>query len=104
MGLVLDRLPAATLVSVAHRVELEAFHTRKLVLEYGDEGARLVDEALQPATIGAAKSRAKVRPMRRPRPAPDFESAGLAPTRAHAVVEGPEFGRVPALAPSATVE
>ncbi len=42
MRLVLERLPAATLVSVAHRVELEAFHTRKLVLEYRDEGARLV--------------------------------------------------------------
>jgi len=102
MALVLDRLPAATLVSVAHRVELEAFHTRKLVLEYGDEGARLVDEALQPAMSGAAKSRDKVRPMRRPRPAPDFASAGLAPTRAHEVVEGAELGTAaPALAASA---
>jgi putative ATP-binding cassette transporter len=41
---VLDRLPQATIVSVAHRVELEAFHTRKLVLEYQHEGARLVDD------------------------------------------------------------
>ena len=96
MRLVLERLPAATLVSVAHRVELEAFHTRKLVLEYGDEGARLVDEALQPATSGASKSRDNVRPLRRPRPAPDFVSAGLAPTRAHAVVEGcPDLVRRP---------
>jgi putative ATP-binding cassette transporter len=48
MRLVLERLPDATVVSVGHRAELEAFHTRKLVLEYRPEGARLVgDEALQ---------------------------------------------------------
>ena len=48
MRLVLERLPEATLVSVGHRAELEAFHTRKLVLEYRPEGARLVsDEPLQ---------------------------------------------------------
>lgn len=44
MQLVLERLPRATIVSVAHRVELEAYHTRKLVLEYQPEGARLVGE------------------------------------------------------------
>jgi putative ATP-binding cassette transporter len=43
MRLLLERLPQATVVSVAHRVELEAFHTRKLVLEYQRDGARLVD-------------------------------------------------------------
>ena len=32
----------ATVVSVGHRPELEAFHTRKLVLEHREEGARLV--------------------------------------------------------------
>jgi putative ATP-binding cassette transporter len=48
MRLILDRLPTATLVSVAHRVELEAFHTRKLVLEHQGAGARLVgDEVLR---------------------------------------------------------
>jgi vitamin B12/bleomycin/antimicrobial peptide transport system ATP-binding/permease protein len=41
MRLVLERLPEATIISVGHRVELEAFHTRKLVLEYRPEGARL---------------------------------------------------------------
>jgi putative ATP-binding cassette transporter len=47
MRLVLERLPEATVVSVGHRAELEAFHTRKLVLEYHPEGARLVrDEPL----------------------------------------------------------
>jgi putative ATP-binding cassette transporter len=48
MQLILDRLPEATVVSVGHRAELEVFHTRKLVLEYHPEGARLVrDEPLQ---------------------------------------------------------
>jgi putative ATP-binding cassette transporter len=44
MQLVLERLPRATIVSVAHRVELEAYHTRKLMLEYQPDGARLVVE------------------------------------------------------------
>jgi putative ATP-binding cassette transporter len=44
MQLLLDRLPQATIVSVAHRVELEAYHTRKVVLEYQPDGARLVSE------------------------------------------------------------
>jgi putative ATP-binding cassette transporter len=48
MQLILERLPEATVISVGHRPELEAFHTRKLVLEYRPEGARLVsDESLQ---------------------------------------------------------
>jgi putative ATP-binding cassette transporter len=50
MQLVIERLPRATIVSVAHRVELEAYHTRKLLLEYRPEGARLVvDDPLQRA-------------------------------------------------------
>jgi vitamin B12/bleomycin/antimicrobial peptide transport system ATP-binding/permease protein len=48
MRLLLKRIPQATIVSVGHRPELEAFHTRKLVLEYRPEGARLVrDEFLR---------------------------------------------------------
>ena len=48
MRLLLERIPAATIVSVGHRPELEAFHTRKLVLEYRPDGARLVrDEFLR---------------------------------------------------------
>jgi putative ATP-binding cassette transporter len=104
MGLLLERLPKATLVSVAHRVELEAFHTRKLVLEYGDEGARLVgDEALQPAiSAGVTPSRNHIRPARRPRPVQDSASAGFTPSRAAEVVEDfPNYGTAPVLAPSA---
>lgn len=52
MQLVLERLPDATIVSVGHRPELERFHTRKLVLEYRPEGARLAsDEPLQQWTF-----------------------------------------------------
>jgi len=48
MQLVLERLPDATIVSVGHRPELEKFHTRKLVLEYRPEGARMArDEPIQ---------------------------------------------------------
>jgi putative ATP-binding cassette transporter len=104
MGLVSERLPEATLVSVAHRVELEAFHTRKLVLEYGDEGARLVgDEALQPAISAAVPaSRNHIRPARRPRPVQDSASAGFTPLRAPEVADDfPKYGTAPALAPSA---
>jgi vitamin B12/bleomycin/antimicrobial peptide transport system ATP-binding/permease protein len=48
MKLLLERLSKATIISVGHRPELEAFHTRKLVLEYRSDGARLVrDEHLR---------------------------------------------------------
>ena len=44
MDLLNKELPNATIVSVAHRVELEAFHTRKIVLERGKGGAKLVSD------------------------------------------------------------
>ena len=90
MRLVQERLPGATLVSVAHRVELEAFHSRKLVLAYCSEGARLVgDEALHPVAViaGASRSRDHIRPVRQPRPARESVRADITPSRAHAVVE-----------------
>jgi putative ATP-binding cassette transporter len=56
MRLVMERLPEATVVSVGHRAELEAFHKRKLVLEYHREGARLVhDQSLQWTFRGSAR-------------------------------------------------
>jgi putative ATP-binding cassette transporter len=49
MEMVIRELPNATIVSVAHRAELEAFHSRKIVLERRKGGARLVsDVALIP--------------------------------------------------------
>lgn len=44
MKTVTDELPKATIVSVAHRVELEAFHSRKIVLERRKGGAKLVSD------------------------------------------------------------
>ncbi|MGY8679012.1 ABC transporter ATP-binding protein/permease [Bradyrhizobium sp. UFLA05-153] len=44
MKMVTDELPKATIVSVAHRAELEAFHSRKIVLERHRGGARLVSD------------------------------------------------------------
>jgi vitamin B12/bleomycin/antimicrobial peptide transport system ATP-binding/permease protein len=66
MRLVLERLPDATIVSVGHRAELEAFHTRKLVLEYHPEGARLVGEEALPRTFGrSTRFLARLRPRER---------------------------------------
>jgi vitamin B12/bleomycin/antimicrobial peptide transport system ATP-binding/permease protein len=44
MDIVTSELPKATIVSVAHRVELEAFHSRKIVLERRKGGAKLVSD------------------------------------------------------------
>ena len=65
MRLVLERVPEATVISVGHRPELEAFHTRKLVLEHRADGARLVsDEPLQRTFGRPARILAKL-PVRR---------------------------------------
>jgi hypothetical protein len=65
MRLLLERLPDATVISVGHRPELEAYHTRKLVLEYRADGARLVaDESLQ-RTFGRSALLLSKLPMRR---------------------------------------
>ncbi len=44
MQLLSDELKDATIVSVAHRAELEAFHSRKIVLERRKGGAKLVSD------------------------------------------------------------
>ncbi|MGQ0686023.1 ABC transporter ATP-binding protein/permease [Bradyrhizobium sp.] len=44
MEMVTEELPRATIVSVAHRAELEAFHSRKIVLERRKGGAKLVSD------------------------------------------------------------
>jgi putative ATP-binding cassette transporter len=44
MKMVTEQLPKATIVSVAHRIELEAFHSRKIVLERRKGGAKLVSD------------------------------------------------------------
>lgn len=48
MDLLVTRSPNTTIISVGHRKELEAFHTRKLTLARRREGARLVrDDVLR---------------------------------------------------------
>ena len=44
MEVVMEELPKATIVSVANRAELEAFHSRKIVLERRKGGAKLVSD------------------------------------------------------------
>lgn len=44
MKLMTEEMPKATIVSVAHRAELEAFHSRKIVLERRKGGAKLVSD------------------------------------------------------------
>jgi putative ATP-binding cassette transporter len=44
MALMTKELPGATVISVAHRAELEAFHSRKIVLERRKGGAKLVSD------------------------------------------------------------
>jgi vitamin B12/bleomycin/antimicrobial peptide transport system ATP-binding/permease protein len=44
MGLLSTKLPQATIISVGHRPELEAFHSRKIVLERRRGAARFVSD------------------------------------------------------------
>ncbi len=44
MEMMIEELPNATIVSVAHRAELEAFHSRKITLEKRKGGAMLVSD------------------------------------------------------------
>jgi putative ATP-binding cassette transporter len=46
MELLTTELGATTIVSVAHRPELEAFHSRKITLERGSEGAQFVTDVV----------------------------------------------------------
>ncbi|MGZ9718457.1 ABC transporter ATP-binding protein/permease [Rhizobium miluonense] len=44
MEMVIRELPKVTIISVAHRAELEAFHSRKITLERREGGAKLVSD------------------------------------------------------------
>jgi putative ATP-binding cassette transporter len=44
MCMLMEELPKATIVSVAHRAELEAYHSRKITLERRKGGAKLVSD------------------------------------------------------------
>ena len=53
MEMLIHELPEVTLISVAHRAELEDFHTRKITLERREGGAKLVSDI----DLGKRKSR-----------------------------------------------
>ena len=61
----MERLPEATVISVSHRPELGAFHTRKLVLEYRADGARLVSDEPLKRTFGRSARLLSKLPTRR---------------------------------------
>src|SRR5882724_8519681 len=44
MEMMIRELPKVTIISVAHRAELEAFHSRKITLERREGGAKLVSD------------------------------------------------------------
>ena len=66
MRLLVEELPETAVVSIGHRPGLEAFHTRELVLEPGEEGAQL--RAASPASAACATSIAGWRPPAGPSP------------------------------------
>ncbi len=65
MHLLGDRLAKATVLSVGHRPELEAFHERKLVMKSQKDGARLVRDISILAPARAKRSRWKLRIRRK---------------------------------------
>ena len=68
MEMLIHELPKVTIISVAHRAELEAFHSRKITLERREGGAKLVSDI----DLGQRKSRRTllVRLLRHPRKVP----------------------------------
>lgn len=44
MEMIVHEMPKVTIISVAHRAELEAFHSRKITLERREGGAKLVSD------------------------------------------------------------
>jgi putative ATP-binding cassette transporter len=65
MRMLLERLPAATLISVGHRPELEAFHERKLVMEVKPGGGQLVKDVYLISKTRGRKYRWRWRKRRR---------------------------------------
>jgi putative ATP-binding cassette transporter len=69
MDMVTKELPKATIVSVAHRAELEAFHSRKITLERRKGGAKLVSDIDLIPRKGSRRLLGRF--LRRRKPAPD---------------------------------
>jgi vitamin B12/bleomycin/antimicrobial peptide transport system ATP-binding/permease protein len=74
MDIVTKELPKATIVSVAHRAELEAFHSRKITLERRKGGAKLVSDIELIPRKGRRRLLGHF--LRHRRPAPSKKSSG----------------------------
>ncbi len=81
MDMVTKALPKATIVSVAHRAELEAFHSRKIVLERRKGGAKLVSDV----DLDSAQGQAKIARAVSARP----KESGLAQRYGRGVLDAP---------------
>ena len=68
MGLMAERLPDTTVISVGHRPELEAFHERKLTMGSHPQGARLIGDVDLVAKGGRKRHRWKWRRKRKVKP------------------------------------
>jgi putative ATP-binding cassette transporter len=67
MTLISEGLKDATIVSVGHRPELEAFHSRKIILERRRGGARLVSDIELIPTPGRGRLLRRLLRRKRPR-------------------------------------
>jgi putative ATP-binding cassette transporter len=93
LKLIHEKIPNATMISVGHRPELEAFHDRKLVLEHRPGGARLIrDEFI---TIAPGKGVALIRRMfkRRGKTVPPDQAATVVSETVVRAETGPLAGR-----------
>jgi putative ATP-binding cassette transporter len=75
MGLLMKRLPQATLISVGHRPELEAYHQRKLVMAVKPGGAQLVKDVYLISKTRGRKYRWRWRTRRRGKSAKTAKAA-----------------------------
>jgi len=70
MQMVTKELPKATIVSVAHRAELEAFHSRKITLERRKGGAK-TRHGYRPDPAQGQAAPARPLPAQNAKPAPN---------------------------------
>ena len=89
MKLLIDRLPDAAIVSIAHRPELDAFHNRKIIFEHRPDGSHLIDEDVSRPTEHVAALQPVAGQDRRTNPGPqNFRKYG---TIANAVATAMEI-------------
>jgi putative ATP-binding cassette transporter len=100
LQLINEKLPNATVISVGHRPELEAYHERKIVLEHQPGGARIIDDEYLAITPGRGVALLR-RFFRRSRQAPAQDEASAAPGRTERIKQVIEVPADPKIAPNA---